>query len=267
MFGTALRHGLGVDRACVELLIECGSDLDGPLNLAACFDRVELVEILLGRRRARGRSGIHGITPLQSAIYHGSRASADVLAAIELVPDAPWVAAGTGRVDRLEQFLTDTAGWSPTRTTTAPIPPMSAGCNVCPRDEIAQDVLDEALVHAAQNERPAAVAWLLEHGADPNACPYQGCGALHLAAAFGAIESVKLLIAGGIDIDRRNKFNGDNALGWAEYALERGAAGRCRRRGGSRPAARPRLAPRRLGRVQFVVIMSALRGSRARARS
>jgi hypothetical protein len=39
-------------------------------------------------------------------------------------------------------------------------------------------VLDEALVHAAQNERPEAVAWLWGHGADPNAGPYQGCGAL-----------------------------------------------------------------------------------------
>ena len=38
VFGTCLRHELAVDRACVELLIARGSDLDGPLNLAACFD-------------------------------------------------------------------------------------------------------------------------------------------------------------------------------------------------------------------------------------
>jgi ankyrin repeat protein len=76
-------------------------------------------------------------------------------------------------------------------------------------------------VHAAQNERPEAVAWLLDHGANPNAGPYQGCGALHNAAAFGAIECVRLLIAAGADIDRRNEFNGDNALGWAQYALQR----------------------------------------------
>jgi hypothetical protein len=81
--------------------------------------------------------------------------------------------------------------------------------------------LTEALVHAAQNERPEAVAWLLEHGADPDAGPYQGCGALHLAAAFGAINSVRLLVAAGADIDRRNDFNRDNALGWAQYVLDR----------------------------------------------
>lgn len=76
-------------------------------------------------------------------------------------------------------------------------------------------------MHAAQNERPEAVTWLLKHGADPDAGPYEGCGALHLAAAFGALESVRILIAAGADIDRANDFNGDNALGWAEYVLAR----------------------------------------------
>jgi hypothetical protein len=60
-------------------------------------------------------------------------------------------------------------------------------------------VLGEALVHAAQNERVGAADWLLTHRADP----YQGCGALHLAAAFGAIESVRLLVAAGVEVDRR----------------------------------------------------------------
>ena len=54
----------------------------------------------------------------------------------------------------------------------------------------------------------------------PNAGPYQGCGALHLAAAFGAAEFVRLLVAASADIDRTNEFNGDNALGWSEYVLD-----------------------------------------------
>lgn len=221
VLGAALGHELGVDRACVDLLIERGSDLDGPLNLAACFDRVDLVEILLSAGGRVDGVGIHGITPLESAIYHGSRASAGVLAAIELVPDAPWVAAGAGRVDRLERFLDGRGGLVADAYHRRPNPADVGWLHRLPARECAQDVLDEALVHAAHNERPAAVEWLLQHGADPNACPYQGCGALHLAAAFGAIESVKLLISGGVDIDRRNDYNGDNALGWAEYALER----------------------------------------------
>jgi hypothetical protein len=221
VFGAALRHELGVDRACVELLIARGSDLDHPLNLAACFDRVELVHMLLGAGARVDARGEAGITALESAIYHGSRAAGDVLAAVELVPDAPWVAAGAGLVDRLGRFLDGRGGLIPDAYRHRPNPTDVGWLERLPARDVAQDVLDEALVHAAQNQRVAAVDWLLTHGADPNAGPYQGCGALHLAAAFGAIESARLLVAAGADIDRRNDFNGDNAVGWAEYALER----------------------------------------------
>ena len=221
VFGSSLRHELGVDRACVDLLIERGSDLDGPLNLAACFDRLELVEILLAAGARVDARGIHGVTPLETAIYHASRASVDVLASIELVPDAPWIAAGAGRVERLQRFLDGHGGLIPEAYLNRPNPADIGWLHRLPARDIPQDVLDEALVHAAQNERPEAVAWLLEHGADPNAGPYQGCGALHLAAAFGAIDCVRLLVAAGADIDRRNDFNRDNALGWAQYVLER----------------------------------------------
>lgn len=219
VFGTSLRHALGVDRACVDVLIESGSDLDGPLNLAACFDRVELLQILLAAGARVDATGIHGITPLESAIYHAARASADVLANVALVPEAVWVAAGAGRVDRLERFLDGRGGLLPEAYLHRPNPADVGWLHRLPARDIHQDVLDEALVHAAQNERPEAVVWLLDQGADPNAGPYQGCGALHLAAAFGAIKCVRLLIAAGADIERRNDFNRDNALGWAEYAL------------------------------------------------
>jgi hypothetical protein len=61
VFGTSLGHALGVDRACLDLLIERGSDLESPLNLAACFDRLELVEILLAAGSRVDRTGIHGV--------------------------------------------------------------------------------------------------------------------------------------------------------------------------------------------------------------
>lgn len=221
VFGVSLRHELGVDRACVDMLIERGSELDGPLNLAACFDRLELVKILLAAGARIDARGVHGVTALETAIYHASRASVDVLAATMLVPDAPWIAAGAGRVDRLEQFLDGHGGLTAEAYLHRPNPADIGWLHRLPAREIAQEVLDEALVHAAQNERPEGVTWLLEHGADPNAGPYQGCGALHLAAAFGAIECVRLLVAAGANIDRTNDYNGDNALGWAQYVLER----------------------------------------------
>jgi len=221
VLGDSLGHGLGLDRACVDLLIERGSDLDGPLNLAACFDRLELVKILLAAGARVDAQGVHGVTPLETAIYHGARASAGVLAAVRLVPDAPWIAAGAGRVDRLERFLDGHGGLVAEAYLHRPNPADIGWLHRLPARDVPQEVLDEALVHAAHNERPEAVGWLLDHGADPDAAPYQGCGALHLAAAFGAIKSVRLLVAAGADIGRTNDFNGDNAIGWAGYALER----------------------------------------------
>jgi len=221
VFGARLGHELGVDRACVELLIARGSDLNEPLNLAACFDRVELVTMLLEAGARVDARGVAGITALESAIYHGSRAATDILADVELVPDAPWVAAGAGRVGRLERFLDGDGGLTADAYLARPNPASVGWLQRGPVRDVAQDVLDEALVHAAQNERPPAVDWLLAHGADPNAGPYQGCGALHLAAAFGAIESVRRLVAAGADIDRRNDYNRDNAVGWAQYVLDR----------------------------------------------
>src|SRR5205085_6145234 len=124
---------------------------------------------------------------LETAIYHASRASVDVLAAVELAPDAPWVAAGAGLVDRLERFLDRQGGLTADAYRHRPNPADVGWLHRLPARDIPQEVLDEALVHAAQNDRPFAVRWLLDHGADPNAGPYQGCGALHLAAAFGAL--------------------------------------------------------------------------------
>jgi ankyrin repeat protein len=163
VFGTSLRHKLVVDRECVDVLIELGSDLDGPLNPAACFDRLELVQILLGAGARVDAMGIHGITPLETAICHASRASADVLAAVALVPDAPWIAAGAGRVDRLKRFLDGPSGLLPEAYLHRPNPADVGWLHRLPARHIAKDVLDEALVHAAQNERPEAVAWLLRH--------------------------------------------------------------------------------------------------------
>lgn len=195
--------------------------LDEGLNLAGCFDRIEVVRLLLGAGARVDARGTAGITALESAIYHGSRGAADVLAGVELAPDVPWVAAGAGCVDRLERFEDGRGGLISEAYRDRPNPAEVGWLQRLPVRDVAQDVLDEALAHAAQNERVEAVEWLLARGADPNAGPYQGCGALHLAAAFGAVESVRLLVAAGANIDRRNDFNHDNALGWAQYALER----------------------------------------------
>jgi Ankyrin repeats (many copies) len=68
-----------VPREVVDVLVEAGSELDVPLNLAACFNKADMVSWLLDAGADPGATHIWGITPLQTAAYHGSREAADVL--------------------------------------------------------------------------------------------------------------------------------------------------------------------------------------------
>ena len=95
-----------VDLRFAELLIERGSELEEPLNLAACFNHVPLVRLLLEAGAKQTPSRIWGITPMQAAVYHGSKEAGDLL---ELVPDAFHLAAGAGRLERLDGERTDAA--------------------------------------------------------------------------------------------------------------------------------------------------------------
>ena len=163
-----------IDASPESVRAELGGDLDHALNLAACFDRVELVRTLLAAGARVDDRGAAGITALESAIYHGSRAAADVLAAVELVPDAPWVAAGAGLVDRLARFLDGRGGLIPDAYRHRPNPADVGWLQRLPACDVPEDVLDEALVHAAQNERVGAVEWLLSERGGPERRPLPG---------------------------------------------------------------------------------------------
>src|SRR5438045_8003990 len=76
-----------------------------PLNLAACFNRAELVAMLLEAGAHVDDVHIWGITPLQTAVYHGAREAADLLATVALVPDALYIAAAAGDLDRLARWF------------------------------------------------------------------------------------------------------------------------------------------------------------------
>jgi hypothetical protein len=217
VFGDHLEIELGVDPHIVRLLIERGSELDGPLNLAACFNRAELVQMLLQAGARQVSSPIWGITPLQAAVYHGSREAGDLLAADVLAPDALYTAAGAGRLDRLPTFFNAAGGLKPEalhrRANLAdvgwpPAPP--------PRDD-PQDVLDEAFGLAAYNGRLEAMQRLLEHGADLNGGPYLGLTALHFAVIRRRLDVTQWLIERGADTSRRDRIHDGTPLGWAEH--------------------------------------------------
>jgi ankyrin repeat protein len=66
----------------------------------------------------------------------------------------------------------------------------------------------------------AAVKWLLEHGANPNAlwAHWEAeVTPLHLAAAHGHGEVVRLLLDAGADPRIRDTKHDGDALGWAEF--------------------------------------------------
>ncbi|HJU65270.1 MAG TPA: ankyrin repeat domain-containing protein [Gemmatimonadaceae bacterium] len=70
-------------------------------------------------------------------------------------------------------------------------------------------------LHAAV-QHPAALALLLEHGADPNVRDAgDNALALHFAAGGGPIESVRLLLDGGSDVHGHGDLHQLDVIGWA----------------------------------------------------
>ena len=72
----------------------------------------------------------------------------------------------------------------------------------------------------AKRNDAAAVKWLLEHGADPNARWAHWDAEvtpLHLAASQGHGEIVRMLVAAGADPGIRDSKHDSDAIGWAEF--------------------------------------------------
>ena len=107
LIGAAAQPEAGaVPRELVDVLIEVGSEIDGALSIAACFNKADMVGWLLDA--GADPSAADDVSPLQSATYHGAREAADVLIArTGIVPDHFYLAAAGGDLERLERWFAD----------------------------------------------------------------------------------------------------------------------------------------------------------------
>lgn len=81
---------------------------------------------------------------------------------------------------------------------------------------------DDVMIAAVDARQRGIVAWLLEHGANPNARtgPPSRHTALHAAAWGGDLEMAKLLVGAGADPHARDDQYDGTPGGWAETAIE-----------------------------------------------
>ena len=210
-----------VDLRVAELLIERGSALDMPLNLAACFNYVELVQLLLAAGARHRADDIWGVTALQTAIYHGAREAADVLAPRGLVPDALYVSAATGR--ELEKWFDERGGL---RREALRVRPNLADVGWPPQPPARDDVdeaLGEAMALAAYSGRIESMAFLLDRGASPDG-KVNGLTGLHLAVILDRVDTLRWLVEHGADLTVREDLYGSTPLGWTEHNRKGSAA-------------------------------------------
>jgi hypothetical protein len=202
-----------VPREVVDLLIEYGSPLDDALCIAACFNKADMVGWLLDAGADPHASA--GVSPLQSAAYHGSREAADVLVArTGIVPDVFYLACAAGDPAGLAQWFDDDDHLRPEALDDRPnFSDVGWPGRASRRDP--DDALAEGLALAAGLGRTTACAFLLDRGADPGRAPLYGLTPLHFAASEGHYDTARLLVEHGAPLDALDALHEGTPLGWA----------------------------------------------------
>ncbi len=206
-----------------------------------------------------------GSTPLSFALFYGHRAAAHRLDEAGRSPDDLRSAAGLDDVDGIGRLIGDDGTLTPDADTgmafTAPIdafPPRSGPIT----DQL---TIDESLTWASRNGALAAMATLVAAGADVDANPYRGTAllwavygnrtdvvtwlldrgadpdvrhdfggaehgrratALHLAAQFGSIDCLNLLLEAGADRTIRDGAFNATPREWAGHSGQQAAVAR-----------------------------------------
>jgi len=217
----------------VRLLVEAGSDLNGPFAASGSCDNVEAAGLLLERGAAINGSG--GWSPLEEALYWNSRQVIDLLLRRGASIHNLRIAAGLGYTDRIESFFNNDGTLKPEAGTIDwPWGDLevinSSNFDAAGKQQLAakfvswtndrQSILNNAFVYACMHGHIPAAQLLLGKGAQMNVIPggfdYSGTG-LHYAALNGHQAMVEFLIREGADVTIRDSKVGGTAAGWAEY--------------------------------------------------
>jgi ankyrin repeat protein len=213
-----------------------------------------------------------GSTPLAYALFYGHTTTAESIAGERPSPDDLRTAAGLGDLERMHRWLDGgrplpegaDAGidfYGPTDW----FPPRHG-----PIDD--QLIIDESLVWSSRSGRIEAMELLVANGADVNASPYRGTPllwavygdrvetaewlldhgadpdlrhdfggeghgvqavALHLAAQYGSLDCLQLLLERGADATITDRAHQSTPLGWARFGEQPEAAAMLERHIGS----------------------------------
>jgi ankyrin repeat protein len=197
-----------------------------------------------------------GGTPLVVALFWGHREVADLLGREFVAPNNLRVAAGLGRAELVEACFGADGTLTPEACAAQGFYRPHSGFPDWKPTSDPREVLDEALVWACKSgriavlarlveagarldadpyrgtpliwaavcNRPEAVAWLLDHGADINQKATfgglshgQGITALHMAAQYGQLEVVRLLVERGADRTIKDDLYRATAEGAAKH--------------------------------------------------
>ncbi|MXX65567.1 MAG: ankyrin repeat domain-containing protein [Chloroflexi bacterium] len=204
------------DPAMVDLLIKAGSEVDRALNLAGCWNLPEMCRQLLAAGADPSARADAGITPLESAAMHSSKEAADVLVDHGLHRPSLWLAAAAGQLEAVRDWVSPDLTL---RRDPGPYRPNWADVGRPAGEPASADdleIIGEALVFAALNDRRSVVDYLLQIGIDVDSRPYRNTTALHFAVQFHRPEMVRNLLDRTADVSIRDDLFGADAKGWAE---------------------------------------------------
>lgn len=199
-----------------KALIEAGADIHRPLVAAASIDNPVMVELLLDAGAEIDGDGRW--SPLEEALYWGSKRSVQVLLARGASVKTLRAAAALGRMEDVKRCFG--ADGSLDVEAAGPVESPFEGWFTGPRAREPQEILDNAFVFACMYGQTEAASFLLEHGARLDSIPlgfdYAGTG-LHYAAHRGQREMVELLLKRGADPTVKDKKVHATPASWAEH--------------------------------------------------